>query len=129
MLTFSYHIQLNGLLTLYGLAFCTLFAACLPPPQQATAKLPNIVFIMADDMGQGDLGCYNPDSKIPTPAMDALAAEGMRFIDAHSPSSVCTPTRYGVLTGRYAWRTDLQWGTLNGVPWDRLPPSWWTPLA
>ncbi len=77
------------------------------------AEKPNIVFIMADDLGSGDLGCYNPDSKIPTPNMDALAKAGMRFSDAHSPSSVCTPTRYGVLTGRYAWRTRLK----NGVCW------------
>ncbi|MEC9095372.1 MAG: arylsulfatase [Planctomycetota bacterium] len=74
---------------------------------------PNIVFIMADDLGSGDLGCYNPASKIPTPHMDAVAKAGMRFSDAHSPSAVCTPTRYGVLTGRYAWRTRLK----NGVCW------------
>ena len=74
---------------------------------------PNIVFILADDMGYGDLGCYNPDSKIPTPNMDNLASQGMRFTDAHSPSAVCSPTRYGVLTGRYAWRSRLK----NGVLW------------
>ena len=74
---------------------------------------PNIVFILADDMGYGDLGCYNPDSKIPTPNMDSLASQGMRFTDAHSPSAVCSPTRYGVLTGRYAWRSPLK----NGVLW------------
>ena len=74
---------------------------------------PNIVFILADDMGYGDLGCYNPDSKIPTPNMDKLASQGMRFTDAHSPSAVCSPTRYGVLTGRYAWRSRLK----NGVLW------------
>ena len=56
---------------------------------------PNIVYILADDMGYGDVGCYNPQSKIPTPYMDRLAREGMRFTDAHSPSAVCTPTRYG----------------------------------
>jgi len=77
-------------------------------------KKPNIVFIMADDMGYGDLGCYNKKSKIPTPNMDRLAAEGMRFTDAHSPSAVCTPTRYGVLTGRYCWRSRLKRGVLNG---------------
>ena len=71
---------------------------------------PNIVFILADDMGYGDLGCYNPDSKIPTPNMDKLASQGMRFTDAHSPSAVCSPTRYGVLTGRYAWRYRLKNG-------------------
>ena len=69
---------------------------------------PNIVYILADDMGYGDVGCYNPQSKIPTPYMDRLAREGMRFTDAHSPSAVCTPTRYGVLTGRYCWRTELK---------------------
>jgi len=78
------------------------------------SKKPNIVFIMADDMGYGDLGCYNKKSKIPTPNMDGLATEGMRFTDAHSPSAVCTPTRYGVLTGRYCWRSRLKRGVLNG---------------
>ena len=66
---------------------------------------PNIVFIMADDTGYGDVACYNPESKIPTPHIDRLAAEGTRFTDAHSPCALCTPTRYGVLTGRYYWRT------------------------
>lgn len=78
------------------------------------SKKPNIVFIMADDMGYGDLGCYNKNSKIPTPNMDALATEGIRFTDAHSPSAVCTPTRYGVLTGRYCWRSRLKKGVLGG---------------
>ncbi|MHC4620689.1 MAG: sulfatase-like hydrolase/transferase, partial [Planctomycetota bacterium] len=77
-------------------------------------KLANIVFIMADDMGYGDVGCYNPQSKIPTANMDRLAAQGVRFTDAHSPSAVCTPTRYGVLTGRYCWRTRLKRGVLDG---------------
>ena len=78
---------------------------------------PNIVYILADDLGYGDLGCYNPDSKIPTPRLDRFAAQGMRFRDAHSPSSVCTPTRYALLTGRYAWRTRLQRNVLG--PWDK----------
>ncbi len=75
---------------------------------------PNIIFIMADDMGYGDLSCFNPESKIKTPNMDKLAADGMRFTNAHSPSAVCTPTRYGVLTGRYCWRTSLKKGVLGG---------------
>ncbi|MBN1985860.1 MAG: sulfatase-like hydrolase/transferase, partial [Prolixibacteraceae bacterium] len=58
-------------------------------------NLPNIVYLLADDMGIGDLGCYNRDSKISTPAMDALAKNGLTFTDAHSNSAVCTPTRYG----------------------------------
>ncbi len=81
------------------------------------AQRPNIVFILADDMGYGDLACQNPESKIPTPNLDRLAAEGVRFTDAHSPSAVCSPTRYGVLTGRYAWRTRLKRGVL--WCWDR----------
>ena len=98
-----------------------LFAA-LPRPVIAAEPVgrprgmakPNIVLILADDMGYGDPGCYNSASKIPTPSMDRLATEGMRFIDAHSPSAVCSPTRYGLLTGRYSWRTRLQHGVLNG---------------
>ncbi len=69
---------------------------------------PNIVLVLADDLGWGDLRAYDPESVIPTPNIDRLAEQGMRFTDAHSPSSVCTPTRYGILTGRYAWRTRLR---------------------
>ena len=76
---------------------------------------PHIVLIVADDMGYGDPGVYNADSRIPTPHIDGLAAEGMRFTDAHSPSGVCTPTRYGLLTGRYAWRLPaLEAGVTQG---------------
>ena len=75
---------------------------------------PNIVVVLADDLGWGDPQSYQPESKIPTPNIDRLAREGMRFTDAHSPSSVCTPTRYGLLTGRYAWRTWLTSGVLDG---------------
>ena len=77
-----------------------LFGCSQPEP---TARLPNPVFIMADDMGYGDVGVYNPDSKIPTPHMDHLAGEGIRFTDAHLADSVCTPTRYALMTGRYCW--------------------------
>jgi arylsulfatase A-like enzyme len=82
---------------------------------QAAPRPPNIVFILADDLGIGDVGCYNAASKIKTPNLDRLAGQGMRFTDAHSPSAVCTPTRYGILTGRYAWRTRLQSGVLFGL--------------
>ena len=78
------------------------------------ARTPNIVFILADDMGYGDVHALNPRSKIPTPHLDRLSTEGMTFTDAHTPSAVCTPTRYGLLTGRYAWRTRLRSGVLNG---------------
>ena len=77
---------------------------------------PNIVIILADDMGYGDAACYNPESKIPTPHLDRLSREGLRFTDAHSPSAVCSPTRYGLLTGRYPWRSRLKSGVLG--PWN-----------
>jgi arylsulfatase A len=83
-------------------------------PLIAADQRPNIVVILADDLGYGDLGCYNPKSKIPTPHLDRLASQGTRFTDAHTPSSLCTPTRYGLLTGRYCWRTSLKRGVLNG---------------
>ena len=75
---------------------------------------PNIVYILCDDLGYGDVKCLNKDGKIATPNVDRLAAGGMTFTDAHSGSSVCTPTRYGIMTGRYAWRTRLQSGVLGG---------------
>jgi arylsulfatase A len=78
---------------------------------------------MADDMGYGDVGCYNPRGKIPTPNMDRLAQEGIRLTDAHSPSAVCTPTRYGVLTGRYCWRSDLKHGVLYGYEPPLIEPE------
>ncbi|HIG81609.1 MAG TPA: arylsulfatase, partial [Verrucomicrobiales bacterium] len=78
------------------------------------AEQPNLVFILADDLGYGDVGCYNPDSKIPTPNLGRLAREGMRFTDAHSPSTVCTPTRYSILTGRMAFRTGMR-GVFTGA--------------
>jgi arylsulfatase A-like enzyme len=83
-------------------------------PAAEPASLPNIVLVLADDMGLGDVGTYNAESRIPTPGIDSLASTGMRFTDAHSPSAVCTPTRYGLLTGRYAWRTHLKHGVLKG---------------
>jgi len=86
-------------------------------------KYPNIVFIMADDLGYGDISCYNPESKISTPHIDKLAEEGIRLTDAHSPSAVCSPTRYGVLTGRYCWRTRLKRGVLNGFSQPLISPE------
>ncbi|WP_111708861.1 sulfatase family protein [Lutibacter citreus] len=78
-------------------------------------KKPNIVYILADDMGVGDVMIYNKDSKIPTPNIDKLAKEGIKFSDAHTSSGVCSPTRYGILTGRYSWRTSaLKKGVLGG---------------
>ncbi len=88
-----------------------------------TPARPNIVLVMADDLGYGDPQCYNPKSNIPTPNIDRLAAAGMRFTDAHTPASVCSPTRYGLLTGRYAWRTRMKKGVLNGYSPALIEPG------
>lgn len=79
------------------------------------ADQPNIVVILCDDLGYGDVQANNPRGRIVTPHMDRIAREGVRFTDAHTPSSVCSPTRYGLLTGRYNWRTRLQSGVLGGL--------------
>jgi arylsulfatase A len=86
-----------------------LLSACTQKPES-----PNIIYILADDLGYGDVGVYNPESKIATPNIDGFAGQAMRFTDAHSPSSVCTPTRYGILTGTYCWRSQLKQGVLQG---------------
>ena len=88
----------------------------------ATAQ-PNIVYILCDDLGYGDVKCLNPQGKIATPNMDRLAASGMIFTDAHSSSSVCTPTRYGILTGRYNWRSRLKQGVLGGLSPRLIEPG------
>ncbi|MBG29769.1 MAG: arylsulfatase [Opitutae bacterium] len=93
---------------IYSLFFLLSFPAFL------VAKLPNVVFILADDLGYGDVACYNSASRIPTPNIDRLAREGMLFTDAHSPSTVCTPTRYSLLTGRMAFRTGMR-GVFTGA--------------
>jgi arylsulfatase A-like enzyme len=85
-----------------------------PAPTKPPTAPPNIVFILADDLGYGDVRCFNPDGKLATPHLDRLASQGMMFTDAHSGSAVCSPTRYGILTGRYAWRTRLKSGVLWG---------------
>lgn len=87
---------------------------CVPGWTTRAADLPNIVFILADDMGYGDVRYQNRASRIPTPNLDRLAREGTAFSDAHTPSGVCTPTRYGVMTGRYCWRSRLRRGVLGG---------------
>jgi arylsulfatase A-like enzyme len=84
------------------------------PKARQRVHSPNIVFFMVDDLGIGDVQCYNPDSTVPTPHIDALAKAGTRFTDAHSPSAVCSPTRYSVLTGRYPWRDGVG-GALQGI--------------
>lgn len=88
--------------------FATLTTVGGIAPAQESSAPPNILLILADDLGYGDVACYNPESKVPTPNLDQLAADGMRFTDAHSPSTVCTPTRYSLLTGRMAFRTGFR---------------------
>lgn len=79
-----------------------------------SAERPNVLLILADDLGYGDVHCFNPDSKVATPNLDRLAEQGMRFIDAHSPSTVCTPTRYSIMTGHMAFRLNYR-GVFTGV--------------
>ncbi len=86
-------------------------------------RKPNIVYILADDMGYGDLSCLNPDSKIHTVHLDRLAAEGMAFRDAHASSAVCTPSRYSILTGRYNWRSWLKEGVNFGYDKALIEPE------
>ncbi|MGY8694479.1 MAG: sulfatase-like hydrolase/transferase, partial [Verrucomicrobiia bacterium] len=95
----------------YLFAFILLAFASLT----AAAEKPNIVYIICDDLGYGEIHTLAPKtSKIATPGADRLAAQGMVFTDAHGGSSVCTPTRYGIMTGRYSWRTPLQKGVVSG---------------
>ena len=84
-----------------------------PLGQTAELMRPNIVLIYTDDQGLGDVSCLNPDSKFMTPHLDRLAKEGMIFTDAHCSDTVCSPSRYGLLTGRYSWRTELKRGVLG----------------
>jgi arylsulfatase A-like enzyme len=101
----------------------SLLAGSLAASIEAATPSPNILYILADDLGWGDLSCYNPSSAIPTPNLDRFATQGVRFTDMHSPSSVCTPTRYGILTGRYCWRTQLKKGVLWGYSPNLIEPG------
>ncbi len=99
---------------LCAVLFLLATALLLPPASvHAEPSKPNIVVIYTDDQGFGDASCYNPQSKIRTPNLDKLAAGGMRFTDAHCSDTVCTPSRYGLLTGRYSWRTTLKQGVFG----------------
>ncbi|SOD88582.1 sulfatase family protein [Spirosoma fluviale] len=96
-----------------GIIGCVLICISMAM-RPARSQPPNIVYILADDLGYGDVSAYNPAGRIATPNIDKLASQGMRFTDAHSPSGVCTPTRYSLLTGRYPWRSRLPVGVLRG---------------
>ncbi len=96
--------------------------SCSEPESEKESK-PNIIIVLADDLGYGDVGAFNPESMIKTPYIDQLAAEGMKFTDAHTTSAVCTPTRYALLTGRYNWRTKLKEGVLTGKSKALISPD------
>src|ERR1700743_1180729 len=103
----------NLLLALTFAALC----GCQSKPAGKAAKetyRPNIVYILTDDLGYGDVDSLNPLGKIKTPCIDRFATEGMTFTEAHSSSAVCTPSRYCILTGRYNWRSKLKSGVLGG---------------
>jgi arylsulfatase A-like enzyme len=105
----------TGRLVFFLLAIC---CTCV-----SRAAAPNILYILAEDMGVGDVSCLNPKSIWQTPHLDRLAREGMTFTDAHSSSGVCTPTRYTLLTGRYSWRSTLKRGVLNGYGGSLVEPG------
>ncbi|MBD3350212.1 MAG: sulfatase-like hydrolase/transferase [Candidatus Lokiarchaeota archaeon] len=90
------------------------------PIRNKNVKKPNIVILFADDLGYGDLGCYGA-TKIPTPNVDSLAKKGLKFMDVHSSSAVCTPSRYSLLTGRYCWRTELKKWVIGGYGAPLIP--------
>ena len=98
----------RNILILLALALCTLGTSL-----RAAASRPNIILIYVDDMGYGDASCLNPQAKFKTPNIDRLAKEGMAFTDGHCSGTVCTPSRYGLLTGRYSWRTTLKRGVMG----------------
>lgn len=98
-------------------------SACNPDKQIGKEKgKPNIVLIVADDLGYGDLSCYGA-TKISTPVLDQLASEGMRFTNASVTSSLCSPSRYSILTGRYPWRTRLEYGVLKNYEKPLIEPE------
>ena len=110
----SLWVVLLVLIHLVGSEWVTEAATAQEANEDNGPKKPHIVLLLADDLGYGDVQALHSRSAIPTPNFNRLAREGITFTDAHTPSSVCTPTRYGLLTGRYCWRTDLKRGVLNG---------------
>lgn len=120
---------MNGLHKGALLFLCSLFlfSACKEKNEPTVLKEepahPNIIYVLADDLGIGDIHAFNENGKIKTPNIDLLAQEGLMFTDAHTSSSVCTPTRYGIITGRYNWRSELKSGVLTGVSKALIPNS------
>ena len=106
-----------------ALVALSLLAGAADAEDPGDSRKPNVVIVLADDLGYGDPQCYQAESKIPTPNIDRLASQGMRFTDAHTPASVCSPTRYAFLTGRYAWRTRLKNGVLGPYSAPLIEPD------
>lgn len=105
---------------LFSLLGGSTFSASVWGLEKAEATSPNIVFILADDMGYGDPGCYNSESKCETPYLNELASQGMKFTDAHTAGSVCVPSRFGLLTGKYPFLAKLDWRRQAVIPEDQL---------
>lgn len=115
---------MNRLTPLTNLTLLTVMVSAFfigPVLERAAAARPNVILVMADDLGIGDTSPTNPKCKIKTPYLQKMANEGLTFLDAHTPSSVCTPTRYGLLTGRYNWRSRLARGVLSGTSSHLIP--------
>ena len=105
----------------FVLAILAVFSSLALGESNSDRTRPNVIFVLADDLGIGDISATNPNCKIKTPSLQKMADEGITFLDAHSPSAVCTPTRYGVLTGRYNWRSRLAKGVLGGTSEHLIP--------
>ena len=117
----NYHLRIFSASLILMLAT---FAASIYAQSPASANRPNIVYILCDDLGYGDVHTLNPDRcKIATPNMDRLREQGMSFTDCHASSSICSPSRYSILTGRYDWRTRLQSGVLGGESGPLIEPG------
>ena len=116
-------MKMKANITVLILGLALVIASCTPQQKEKAASKPNIVFILADDLGYGDVSCFNENSKINTPNIDKLATNGVMFTDAHTSSAVCTPTRYGILTGRYNWRSTLKKGVLSGYSKALITPD------
>ena len=113
----------NFLVVAGGAAGLGVMTACDKGERYMGKRKPNIILVLADDLGYGDVGCYNPESKVPTPNLDRLAREGLLFTDAHAPSTVCTPSRYSVVTGRMAFRTGVK-GVFTGAGGPCMIEDW-----
>ncbi len=113
----------RAFLSRMGAAAVMLSTQSLAKAATARTSKPNVVYILADDLGWGDIDAYNSHSAVPTPHCNAFATQGMRFTDMHSASAVCTPSRYSILTGRYPWRSRLKKGVLGGDSPNLIEPG------